>query len=50
MVHDPFGDLDLVAGRYVNNWGARLRYSRKNLGPRWMVEGPATGWAIVAEA
>lgn len=49
VVHDPFGDLDLVSGTYVNNWGARLRYSRRNLGPRWMVEGPATGWAIVAE-
>lgn len=49
VVHDPFGDLDLVSGNYLNNWGARLRYSKKNLGPRWMVEGPATGWAIVAE-
>lgn len=49
IVHDPFGDLDLIGGTYLNNWGARLRYSRKNLGPRWMVEGPATGWAIVAE-
>ena len=49
LVHDPFGDLDLVAGVYVNNWGARLRYSRKNLGPRWMVEGPGTGWAILAK-
>ena len=49
LVHDPFGDLDLVAGTYVNNWGARLRYSKKNLGPRWMVEGPSTGWAIIAQ-
>lgn len=49
IVHDPFGDLDLVRGTYLNNWGARLRYSHKNLGPRWMVEGPATGWAILAE-
>lgn len=48
-VHDPFGDLDLVAGRYINNWGARLRYSRQNLGPRWMVEGPGSGWAILAK-
>jgi hypothetical protein len=48
VVHDPFGDLDLVAGRYVNNWGARLRYSRKNLGPRWMIEGAGSGWAIIA--
>ena len=48
-VHDPFGDLNLVSGSYVNNWGARLQYSKQNLGPRWMVEGPATGWAIVAK-
>lgn len=48
-VHDPFGDLDLVAGVYRSNWGSRLRYSRQNLGPRWMVEGPATGWAIIVK-
>lgn len=49
-VHDPFGELDLVNGGYGVSWGARLRYGRQNLGPRWMVEGPGTGWAIVAEA
>jgi hypothetical protein len=49
IVHDPFGDLDLVGGTYIGNWGARLRYSRLNLGPRWMVEGPGTGWAIIAQ-
>lgn len=49
IVHDPFGDLDLVGGTYIGNWGARLRYSRRNLGPRWMVEGPGTGWAIIAQ-
>jgi hypothetical protein len=48
-VHDPFGELDLLNGAYVNNWGARLRYSRQNLARRWMVEGPGTGWAIVAQ-
>lgn len=48
-VHDPFGELDLVAGGYSNNWGARLRYSRQNLAPRWMVEGPGTGWAIITK-
>jgi hypothetical protein len=48
VVHDPFGEIDLVGGAYLNNWGARLRYSKKNLGPRWMVEGPGTGWAIIA--
>lgn len=49
IVHDPFGEIDLATGSYVNNWGARLRYSRRNLGPRWMVEGPGTGWAILAK-
>lgn len=49
IVHDPFGELDLVSGSYVNNWGARLRYSKEHLGPRWMVEGLGSGWAIVAE-
>lgn len=49
IVHDPFGDLDLVRGAYLNNWGARLRYSKKNLGLRWMIEGPGSGWAILAE-
>lgn len=48
-VHDPFGDLDLVSGSYVKSWGARLRYSKKNLSPRWMVEGPGSGWAMIAK-
>jgi hypothetical protein len=49
IVHDPFGELDLLNGGYVNNWGARLRYSRQNLARRWMVEGPGSGWAIIAQ-
>lgn len=48
IVHDPFGEINLAQGGYLNNWGARLRYSRKNFGPRWMVEGPGSGWAIIA--
>jgi hypothetical protein len=48
-VHDPFGEMNLAAGGYINNWGARLRYSKKNLSPRFMVEGPSTGWAIIAK-
>jgi hypothetical protein len=57
IVHDPFGELDLVNGTYINSWGARLSYSRKNLGQRWMVEpigdgtyryAPGHGWAIIA--
>jgi len=49
IVHDPFGDLDLVNGGYLSSNGNALRYSRQNLGPRWMAEGPGTGWAIIAE-
>lgn len=45
-VHDPFGELDLVNGGYADVSGKFLKYSAKNLMPRWMVDGPATGWAI----
>lgn len=50
VCHDPFGELDLVTGSYISTWGPSLRYSRANLGRRWMVEGPGTGWAMVATA
>lgn len=48
VVHDPFGEADLVSGIYRNTAGARLSYARQHFGPRWMVEGPGTGWAIIA--
>jgi GH24 family phage-related lysozyme (muramidase) len=48
IVHDPFGDLDLVRGMYLSANGKSLSYSKKNLGPRWMVEGGFTGWYIKA--
>ena len=48
IVHDPFGDLDLVAGTYLSSNGKFLRYSKKNLGPRWAVEGSGSGWYIQA--
>lgn len=47
-VHDPFGEMDLVSGGYPSTDGKYKLYSKKNLGPRWMVEGPKTGWAILA--
>jgi hypothetical protein len=48
-VHDPAGDLDLVSGQYMgNNGGKGLLYSKANLGPRWMADGPGTGWGILA--
>jgi GH24 family phage-related lysozyme (muramidase) len=48
VVHDPFGDLDLVSGVYVSTNGKALTYSKKNLGPRWLVEGANSGWYIKA--
>ncbi len=47
-VNDPFGDLDLINGNYVSTKGAKLKYSKKNLGPRWLVESPTSGWYIGA--
>lgn len=49
LVNDPFGELDVVSGTYLNSKGAGLAYSRRNWGPRWLVEGPRSGWAIIAE-
>ena len=46
IVHDPFGDLDLVNGGYISTNGNSKIYSKKNLGPRWLVEGPSSGWYI----
>lgn len=49
IVNDPWGEMDVLNGRYIHNNGENLRYSRRHWGPRWMVEGAGTGWAIVAE-
>jgi len=48
-VHDPFGEMDLVNGGYTSSNGKYKLYSKKNLGPRWLVEGPKSGWAILAK-
>lgn len=50
IVNDPFGELDVVRGTYLNSKGSGLAYSRANWGPRWLVEGPRSGWAIIAES
>lgn len=46
--YDPYGEADLVNGGYLpSKNGAGLLYSRKNWGPRWLADGPSSGWAIV---
>jgi GH24 family phage-related lysozyme (muramidase) len=49
IVHDPFGEADLVSGATIGGVARFASYSRRNFGPRWMVEGARTGWAIIAE-
>ncbi|MCT0225584.1 glycoside hydrolase family protein, partial [Synechococcus sp. CS-1328] len=47
LFHDPNGEADLVNGGYVTTAigsGKSLRYSERNWGRRWMVEGPRSGW------
>ena len=50
IVHDPYGEADLVNGTTVSTVARYCRYSRRNFGPRWMVEGEGTGWAVLAQA
>ena len=49
VVHDPFGEADLVNGATLGGVARFARYSRRNFRPRWEVEGWRTGWAIIAE-
>ena len=47
-VHDPWGDCNLTYGTYDSTNGKQLHYSYKNFEPRWLVEGPKSGWCIIA--
>jgi uncharacterized protein YvpB len=47
-VNDPWGECDLLTGTYPSTDGAKKHYSYKNFEPRWMADGPNTGWCIVA--
>ena len=49
IVNDPWGEMDVINGTYPSTKGAGIAYSKANWGPRWMVDGPSTGWAILAE-
>ena len=46
ICHDPYGELDLVNGGWAQQGpgGRSVRYSFRNLNPRWLIEGPASGW------
>ena len=49
IVHDPLGEADLVDGTTLGGKARFCRYSRRNFGRRWMVEGEGTGWAVLAQ-
>ena len=49
IVNDPFGEMDVVRGTYLNSKGGGIAYSKANWGPRWLVEGVRSGWCIIAE-
>ena len=47
IMHDPYGEANLVGGGYVSTAigsGKAQRYSERNWGRRWMVEGVGSGW------
>ena len=47
LMHDPNGEADLMGGGYVRTAigsGKSQRYSERNWGRRWMVEGVGSGW------
>lgn len=49
MVHDPFGELDLVNGGYPKAGptdGRNQRYTRKNLLARWLIASKSDGWFV----
>ena len=48
IVHDPWGAMNVTSGEYGGTCGAKLHYPYKTWEPRWMVDGPNTGWCIVA--
>jgi hypothetical protein len=49
IVHDPFGEADLVNGTTLGGIARFCRYGRRNFARRWMVEGEGTGWAVLAQ-
>lgn len=50
LVQDPYGELDLVSGTWVNQSptaGKNQKYSFKNMDPRFFVGGKSNGWGWV---
>ena len=48
IVNDPWGAMNVSAGTYGSTSGAKLLYPYATWEPRWMPDGPSSGWCIVA--
>ena len=49
IAHDPYGELDCVAGGYPKTggeYGKYIKYSWKNWAPRWSVSNDHDGWGM----
>jgi hypothetical protein len=49
IVHDPFGEMDLIGGGYIKTGptdGKFIRYSKKNLMKRWNIANDHDGWYV----
>lgn len=44
--NDPYGEANIVGGGYLNSNGKHQRYSDRNWGRRWMVDGEGSGWFL----
>ena len=53
ILHDPYGEADLVGGGYISNAptaGRAVAYSLKNWGPRWMPQGSGGWWLKLSKS
>jgi hypothetical protein len=48
IVHDPWGAMNVTTGVYGSTYGAKQHYAYSTFEPRWMPDGPSSGWCIVA--
>ena len=48
IVNDPWGAMNVKAGTYCSTCGAKQLYPYATWEPRWMPDGPSSGWCIVA--
>jgi hypothetical protein len=49
IIHnDPYGMADIVNGGYTSGQGGKcIHYGKKYWLPRWTIEGPSSGWALL---